>query len=220
MPGAPLNVLGGISPHSPVGQARVAEPVEHERGPHGVVGGERLAIASGQGQVFPDQPGWAKLADGAYVDGPLLRRAVLTQPPALPQGGAPYEGNWIDVNLTLQEVTAYQGDSPVYWAPTSSGRPGWETPAGAFEIQRRVEKETMDSSTLLGKDAERADYKVENVRWAQYFTASGAALHENYWRDPALFGIPSSHGCLGLLPRDADWFWNWASVGTPVVVHQ
>jgi lipoprotein-anchoring transpeptidase ErfK/SrfK len=77
----------------------------------------------------------------------------------------------------------------------------------------------MDSSTLLGMDAARASYRVEHVRWTQYFTRGGAALHENYWRDPALFGIPSSHGCLGLQAADAEWFWNWAVVGTPVVVH-
>jgi hypothetical protein len=32
----------------------------------------------------------------------------------------------------------------------------------------------------------------------QYFTNDGQAIHENFWRDPALFGIPSSHGCLGI----------------------
>ncbi len=170
-------------------------------------------------QVFPDQPGWAKLDEGAYVYGPLLRRFSMTLPPPLPQGGPPFDGHWIDVNLSLQEVTAYEGQTPIYWAPTSSGRPGWETPVGVFTILRRVESETMDSNTLLGKDAERASYKVEHVRWTQYITNGGVALHENYWRDPALFGIPSSHGCLGLLPDDAKWFWTWADVGTPVVVH-
>jgi hypothetical protein len=170
-------------------------------------------------EVFPDQPGWAQLGDGAYVYGPLLRRAALKAPPSLPQGGAPFEGRWIDVNLTLQQVTAYEGSQAVYGAATSSGRPGWETPVGVFAIQRRVASETMDSSTLLGMDAARASYRVEHVRWTQYFTRGGAALHENYWRDPALFGIPSSHGCLGLQAADAAWFWDWAAVGTPVVVH-
>jgi hypothetical protein len=61
----------------------------------------------------------------------------------------------------------------------------------------------MDSSTLLGLDAARADYKVENVRWTQYFTADGMALHENYWKPPDTFGIPSSHGCAGLVAEDA-----------------
>jgi hypothetical protein len=61
----------------------------------------------------------------------------------------------------------------------------------------------MSSSTLLGLDAQRADYKVDNVRWTQYFTADGMALHENYWKPRDTFGIPSSHGCAGLVAEDA-----------------
>ena len=77
----------------------------------------------------------------------------------------------------------------------------------------------MESNTLLGQDAARASYKVDNVRWTQYFSDDGMAIHENYWRDPSLFGIPSSHGCLGMATPDAQWFWNWAEVGIPIVVH-
>jgi lipoprotein-anchoring transpeptidase ErfK/SrfK len=77
----------------------------------------------------------------------------------------------------------------------------------------------MDSSTLLGKDAERADYRIERVRWTQYFTADGNALHENWWKEPDTFGLPTSHGCAGLLPEDARRLWDFAAVGMPVLVH-
>jgi lipoprotein-anchoring transpeptidase ErfK/SrfK len=88
-----------------------------------------------------------------------------------------------------------------------------------YAIQRRVENETMDSNSLIGLDAQRADYRVENVRWTQYFSADGKALHENYWKPRDEFGIPSSHGCVGLLADDAQFFWTWAGVGTPVIAH-
>jgi lipoprotein-anchoring transpeptidase ErfK/SrfK len=103
----------------------------------------------------------------------------------------------------------------------STGRPGWDTPRGTFKIQRRVAKETMDGPTLIGQGPRGAgaSYKVENVRWTQYFTADGAAIHENYWRNPATFGIPGSHGCIGMLAQDAAWFWDFATVGTPLVIH-
>lgn len=168
-------------------------------------------------EVVKNDATWAELADGMYLWAQLVRQARPSAPPPPPR--LLDVRQWIDVNLTLQIVTAYEADQPVYWATTSSGRPGWETPTGIFTIQRRVEKETMDSQTLLGRDAERADYRVEDVRWTQYFTAEGHALHENYWKPPDTFGVPSSHGCLGLLARDAEWFWNWASVGTPVFIH-
>jgi len=108
----------------------------------------------------------------------------------------------------------------VHVAPTTSGRPGWETPVGTFRIQRRVENETMVGSTLLRLDTfEIPTYRLENVRWTQYFTGGGAALHTNYWRPAGLFGMPSSHGCLGLVEQHAKWLWDWARVGTPLLIH-
>jgi lipoprotein-anchoring transpeptidase ErfK/SrfK len=78
----------------------------------------------------------------------------------------------------------------------------------------------MDSHTLIGLDAKRADYKIENVRYTQYFTDDGNAIHENWWKDPDTFGLPSSHGCAGLRPDDAKRFWEFGQVGMPVIVHQ
>jgi lipoprotein-anchoring transpeptidase ErfK/SrfK len=156
-----------------------------------------------------------------YLYSGLLRPLGVSAPPEPPRnqlgaGGA----KWIDVNLSSQVVVAYQGDKSVYLAPTTSGRPGWETPTGTFRIQRRVENETMIGSTLLRLDTfEIPDYRLENVRWTQYFTGSGAALHTNYWRPVSLFGMPSSHGCLGMVEQHAKWFWEWATVGTPLLIH-
>ena len=169
-------------------------------------------------EVLPDQPGWGRIGEGVYIYGPLLRKVMLETPPPAPSHGS-LGARWIDVNLTHQTVTAYEGDQPVYMTYTSSGRPGWETREGVHEIFYRKERETMDSESLLGQDAARADYKIENIRWTQYFTRDGQAIHENFWRDPALFGIPSSHGCLGMAAQDALWFWLWASAGTPLSVH-
>ena len=156
-----------------------------------------------------------------YVYSGLLRPAVTPELPARPatalgNGGA----RWIDVNLTRQMVVAYEGEKAVYSALVTSGRPGWETPVGTHRIQRRVENETMIGSTLLRLDTfEIPDYRLENVKWTQYFTGGGAALHTNYWRPAGLFGMPSSHGCVGLLEKDAKWLRDWARVGTPLLVH-
>ncbi len=169
-------------------------------------------------ELVPDNPTWARLADGAFVYSATLRAATLQRVPD-PPADAPDDGRWIDLNLTHQLVVAYDGPTPVYSARTSTGRPGWETDAGSFKILRRVESETMDSTTLIGLDARKADYKLEHVRWTQYFTGDGKALHENYWKPAAEFGIPSSHGCAGLLAEDAQFFWTFATVGTPVLSH-
>ena len=60
-------------------------------------------------------------------------------------------------------------------------------------------------------------YLAKNVLWTQYFTADGSSFHDNYWSSN--FGAAGSHGCLGLSLADSQWLWNWASIGTPVVVN-
>jgi lipoprotein-anchoring transpeptidase ErfK/SrfK len=228
----------------------VADVVNLRTEPHTFIGaagqvrsGDQVTVAAwleGE-ELDPDNRTWARVTavrrrDGAgawqdvalgepagdrYIYSSLLRAVPVTQAPAPPSinpgtGGA----KWIDVNLTHQVVVAYEGSRAAYVAPTTSGRPGWQTPTGTFRIQRRVENETMVGSTLLRLDTlEVPDYRLENVKWTQYFTGNGAAIHTNYWRPVGLFGLPSSHGCLGMPEPHARWFWTWAGVGTPLVVH-
>jgi hypothetical protein len=168
-------------------------------------------------EVIPDNPTWAYLGNSTYLYSSVLRPVALPAAPAPPD--VSYTGRWIDLNLLHQVVVAYEGQSAVRLARTSTGRPGWETAPGTYAIQRRVANETMDSTSLIGLDAARADYKVENVRWTQYFSSDGKALHENYWKPRDEFGIPSSHGCAGLVAEDAFFFWSWADVGVLVVAH-
>jgi hypothetical protein len=170
-------------------------------------------------EVIKDNPTWAVLSDSAFLYCSVLRPVALPAAPPPPSAFADFAGRWIDLNLLHQVVVAYEGASAIRLARTSTGRPGWETAPGRYSIQRRVEKETMESTSLLGLDAQRADYKVENVRWTQYFSADGKALHENYWKPRDEFGIPSSHGCAGLVAEDALFFWNWAALGVPVIAH-
>jgi hypothetical protein len=192
----------------PVGDLKAGTPVEVVRW----VSGE---------EVEPHNDTWAELSDGTFVYSTSLRRSGEVTPPVLP-ADAPATGRWVDVNLTEQIATAYDGRKAVRSVLISSGRPGWETPTGTFPVLRRVEKDTMDGATLVGQgpNGSGANYKVENVRYVQYFTADGSAIHENYWRRPATFGMPGSHGCIGMTPADAAWFWDFATVGTPLVIHE
>jgi hypothetical protein len=170
-------------------------------------------------EVVADNTTWANLGNSMYLYSSVLRPVALPSAPPPPDSASSYTGRWIDLNLLQQVVVAYEGQNAVRLARTSTGRPGWETTPGTYAIQRRVANETMDSTSLIGLDAQRADYKVENVRWTQYFSADGKALHENYWKPRDEFGIPSSHGCAGLVAEDARFFWDWADIGVPVLAH-
>ncbi len=131
----------------------------------------------------------------------------------------PFEGRWVDVSLSNHTATAMEGDTAVYTAGISAGRPGFETDQGTFFINRRVASETMDSSTIGIPNDAPGGYFLTGVPYTQYFNG-GEALHGNYWADPSVFGnANTSHGCVGMATSDAAFFWNFADIGTPVVIH-
>ncbi len=122
---------------------------------------------------------------------------------------------WIAVDLTKQRMYAMVDDEVVYTAVISSGEKGRETPTGTFYINRRVANETMTSASIGAEEY----YHLENVLYTQYFTDEGHALHYAWWREePDGFGRPSSHGCVNLTLRDAEYFWDFARIGTRVTI--
>lgn len=139
-------------------------------------------------------------------------------PPAPPEIPGPevMGERWIDVDLASQTTSAMIGDRVVYTALVTTGKDGWETPPGTFSIQYRVANETMTSAAIGAEEY----YVLPDVLYTQYFTNQGHALHLNYWRDDSYFGNErSSHGCVGMRLADAEFFWNFAHVGTRVTIH-
>jgi hypothetical protein len=153
---------------------------------------------------------WYRIGDDEYVNASGVR---------LPKGPPQrFSGRWIDVDLEEPTLmTAYEDDRIVYTALALHGTVLDKTPTGTHRIVRRVENETMDSSTLgVPRDAP-GGYYLRDVLYTQYFTGDGAAIHYNWWSSN--FGYPGSHGCLGVNLEDARWFWEWASFGTVVNIH-
>ena len=135
-------------------------------------------------------------------------------PPAVP--GPEVAGErWIFVDLAAQTTSAMVGEEVYYTALVTTGKDGWNTPPGEFRILYRVENETMTSAAIGAEEY----YVLEDVLYTQYFTNVGHALHLNYWREPYYFGnIRSSHGCVGMRLEDAEFFWDFAKLGTRVVI--
>lgn len=156
---------------------------------------------------------WAQLEGGGYVFARNVGRSAPVAAPPITDD-MPWEGKWIDVHLTQQLMVAYDGRTPVRVAVVTTGMPGWETPPGWFSINWRVENETMTSGAIGAEYF----YKLENVLYTQYFTNRGHALHYAWWRTPETIGRPGSHGCINMLMDDSLFFWNWATIGTPVIV--
>ena len=45
-------------------------------------------------------------------------------------------------------------------------------------------------------------------------------LYGDYWRDPELFGMPGSHGCVSMLDDQALFLWQFADIGTPLRIRR
>jgi lipoprotein-anchoring transpeptidase ErfK/SrfK len=128
--------------------------------------------------------------------------------------------HWVDVNLSQQVAVAMDGSTPVRVIFVTTGGPGWETPTGTFHVLRRVEDETMTSSSLGIPIDSPGGYDLQHVMYTQYFTTAGHALHDNYWQPDSVFGSqPTSHGCVGMQLDDAHYLWNFLTYGSRVVIH-
>ena len=166
-------------------------------------------------EVFVGAALWARIKSGEYVYARNIgRNAPVAAPPVPPD--APSAGRWIDVNLTQQLMVAYEGRTVSRVIVTTTGMAGWETPPGFYQVLWRVPNETMDSDAIGAEHF----YKLEDVLFTQYFTERGHAIHYAWWRTPQTIGRPGSHGCLNTLLSDAQYLWDWATIGTPVYVHK
>ena len=143
------------------------------------------------------------LVDTPTSVAPPTKPYVAPTQVAAPSGNG---GRWIDVNLSQQMVYAYEGDIIVNSFLTSTGT--WQTPTvtGSYKIYVKYASTTMSGP----------GYYLPNVPWTMYFY-KGYGIHGTYWHNN--FGVPMSHGCVNLSIPDAQWLYNWASVGTVVNVH-
>ena len=134
------------------------------------------------------------------------------------QGFVPEFGEqWVAVSLARQRVTAYEHTRAVFTDLCSTGDSAKGlTGKGVFTIWRRVENETMDSTSVGFPKGDPRYYHLENVLYTQYFDNTGEALHYAWWHNN--FGRPMSYGCVNLRLATAKWFWDWATIGTRVVV--
>ena len=126
--------------------------------------------------------------------------------PAPSSVSAPTSGKWIDINVATQGLVAYEGQRPVYWATVSTGTARTPTVKGRFRIYGKLRSGTMAGT----------GYYLPNVPYIMNFYG-GYAIHGTYWHNN--FGWPMSHGCVNMRISDAQWVYNWAPVGTLVVVH-
>lgn len=130
---------------------------------------------------------------------------IMTAPPINAPAPTIAQGKQIIVDLSDSRIYAYENGNMVFTALGSMGLPATPTVQGDFTVQREVRSQTMSGP----------GYWLPNVEWVLYFYR-GYAIHGTYWHSN--FGQPMSHGCVNLTNEDARWFYEWATIGTPVRV--
>lgn len=169
----------------------------------------RYDIVQIYGKEKHGQYDWYLVGRDQWVEQRNLGVVDVTAPPTGITGNA----KWISVNLFEQTMAVYEGTRMVYASLVSSGLGAWPTRPGTYQIYKKLENTNMSGAFA----ADKGDYYfVEDVPWVMYFDQS-ISFHGTYWHDK--YGFQESHGCVNLSPKDSLWLYNWANVGTTVVVY-
>jgi hypothetical protein len=126
----------------------------------------------------------------------------------------PPEEKHIEVSISRQTLTAYEGDQVVLQTKVSTGIPSsgptpngipTATPDGHFHIEVKAPSRHMGDGNLTDDlDA----YELPGVPWVSFFHLTGVAFHGTYWHNN--FGRMMSHGCVNMRNQDAKWLYRWS----------
>jgi lipoprotein-anchoring transpeptidase ErfK/SrfK len=133
------------------------------------------------------------------VAGPRTLAALKTATPPKPVRAT--RGRSIEVFREKGVTLLIDGSRVIRAIHSSSGRPGYTTPAGTYRVFR--------------KESNSWSYPYRTwLPYASYFNA-GIAFHAY----PDVPAQPASHGCIRVSAPEAPFFYAFAVLGTPVTVY-
>jgi lipoprotein-anchoring transpeptidase ErfK/SrfK len=103
--------------------------------------------------------------------------------------------------------------------PASMGRPEYPTPVDTYTVLAKERSVVMDSSSV-GIPVDAPDGYLLTVDKAVRITSRGLFVHSAPWAVNSLGFENVSHGCIGLSPEDAEWYYNTVNIGDPVIVQE
>jgi hypothetical protein len=119
----------------------------------------------------------------------VLSASLLAAALALPLANEAYANIDITIDKSTQHMTVSVDGAQRYEWPVSTGRPGYETPSGAYKINRL--------------DANHFSQEWDNAPMphSMFFDMRGHAIHGFF--DVKHLGLAVSHGCVRLSPANA-----------------
>jgi lipoprotein-anchoring transpeptidase ErfK/SrfK len=121
-------------------------------------------------------------------------------------------GKYIDINLAVQILSLFEDGKLLDSYLISSGKRGMDTPKGEFKVMAKRPRPWSNKYGLY-------------MPWFMQFTGEGHGIHElpewpgGYKEGANHLGIPVSHGCVRLGIGPAKRAYDWAEVGTPIVIY-
>ena len=158
---------------------------------------------------------WYRLQDGiAYSPGPYVLATSLRylSPAALTPISSDRTDKKIVVDLARQEMTCFEGETPIFSTRTATGFGVHRTPRGEYEVLRKSHTSYMIGG--VGSD----HYDLPGVSFPTYFTRSAIAVHGTYWHND--YGRPRSHGCVNVLDAAAQFVFRWTTPAVDYGVHE
>ncbi len=123
----------------------------------------------------------------------------------------------IEVDISEQRMFLKIGDIIVREVPVSSGKWSTPTPYGTTKIYYKQEVRVgaawphyIMPKWMNFRHGGYGIHALPSIAWDNGYFWSEALNH---------IGQPRSHGCIRLLPQDADFAYEFTEVGTPVWVH-
>jgi lipoprotein-anchoring transpeptidase ErfK/SrfK len=127
----------------------------------------------------------------------------------------------ITIHLKTQQLVAYQHGCPYLRTPVTTGRPALPTGRGTFHIFYKSRSYHMVSPW---PDGSPFHYPPTWVYNAMEFIGDGTFIHNADWQPDASYGPGSqngpyaSHGCVHVVDAPLAQLYDWAPIGTTVIV--
>lgn len=154
----------------------------------------------------------ADLTDPLVLKVDPVSRKTITISPEFQTGRFP--GRYIEVDLSAQRMHLIEGDAYHRTFIISTGKWDMPTPIGTTQVYNHI------------PTAWSSRYKLYMDNWMAISKDGAYGIHQlPRWPDGRIegtshLGRPVSHGCIRLGPGDANYVYQWATNGVPVVIHQ
>lgn len=182
------------------------------------------AYGTVNGEILADGGLWYRISAQNSAPEYIYNDLVTTKKPVPVSDNS---GKIIKVNLTTQHLYAYNNGVLVNDSLITSGQPGLATPTGTFHIISKLHPTTFYSPWPKGSPYY---YDPLPINYALGFQGTLLFLHDATWRGND-FGpgtnvphtvngtqMTGSHGCVEMPVAESQWLYNWAPIGTPLII--